>query len=835
MTKQTQKRSGAWQWVIGLMVILLAQVAGAAAGDLAYPFDMVGSIEAIPGESGDLLVCFVDRDGPPLSCPDIVGPWSQTAIREAICDYVVPGASIAQEFDGVLAGLTVVTLPEGTSTIDALLKFLVCEDVAYAELNYQYQSCASSRGAVGSLSEGGGAFVTIQPEEGDEIDLDVAIGAIEAAVADGARVIYMPWVGFDYSLSLQKSIEAAGEQGVLFVVSAGNDSLDVDENPVYPVSYNVYNVITVLTTDAEGELASSSNYGRESVDVGSSDGAEVASAAALLFSQHPSLSPVQVKHALTQSADSSLSGLTLSGGSVDVAAAVAAVPSGQAGRILNTRDDPNDPDSFYTSIQAAIDDANDGDIIILETFDAQNAVYHERIDFQGKAITLRSGSVMDPDDDTVSPDTTYIVGDSGGSVVTFANGEGRDSVLIGLTIGWGVADSGGGIRIKNASPTIVNCIISDNQAEEFGGGIDCYGGDPEIVGCTIRGNETINTTGIGAGVNLEDCTATLTDCVIRDNSSVDIGGGVACYNATATLLNCFIINNSAVNGYGQVALDSSAATIVNCTIVTDDGLPADGGVWCFQPVETTITNSLIRGNGLNLHNCSATYSALEQVDPGSSNVSADPLLTEGPLGMYYLTQAAAGQLATSPCVDAGDPAIDSMWAAHLNGLTTRTDGQVDAGTVDIGAHYVPTEPVMFPLTLNVFTSGGDDGEVGGAVDPNGGLFREFEIVQLQSLPADGFRLARWFSTQIPLESNEPNLTLEIANRSSCSSFSRKLRSIRLRRQSSAAMVRLRRTIVAVRSIPTAPWSNSWLSPRMATSLTSGLVPTTTVPGPTPTP
>jgi hypothetical protein len=64
---------------------------------------------------------------------------------------------------------------------------------------------------------------------------------------------------------------------------------------------------------------------------------------------------------------------------------------------------------------------------------------------------VRSGDALKPTDPNIYPDTTLILGLSGeGSVVTFANGEGRDSVLRGFTIGWGVATYGGGIRIEDA-------------------------------------------------------------------------------------------------------------------------------------------------------------------------------------------------------------------------------------------------------------------------------------------------------------------------------------------------------------------------------------------------
>jgi hypothetical protein len=60
----------------------------------------------------------------------------------------------------------------------------------------------------------------------------------------------------------------------------------------------------------------------------------------------------------------------------------------------------------------------------------------------------------------------------------------------------------------------------------------------------------------------------------------------------------------------------------------------------------------------------------------------------GPLGDYYLSQTAAGQAQTSPCVDYGFTLAESL---ALHTFTTRTDTIYDSDTVDLGYHY-PTQP-----------------------------------------------------------------------------------------------------------------------------------------------
>ncbi len=95
-----------------------------------------------------------------------------------------------------------------------------------------------------------------------------AIAAIEYAADMGARVINASWGSYYDSPGMREAIEYAGSRGALFVASAGNDGLDVDSHPHYPSGYDLPNVIAVASTDHNDELASSSNHGFVSVDLG---------------------------------------------------------------------------------------------------------------------------------------------------------------------------------------------------------------------------------------------------------------------------------------------------------------------------------------------------------------------------------------------------------------------------------------------------------------------------------------------------------------------------------------------------------------------------------------
>jgi len=95
------------------------------------------------------------------------------------------------------------------------------------------------------------------------------IAGIEYAVANGAHIINASLGGTGYSQAMKDAIEAAGDAGILFVAAAGNDGTNNDGGiHHYPSDFNLANIISVAATDPNDALASFSNYGSTSVDVG---------------------------------------------------------------------------------------------------------------------------------------------------------------------------------------------------------------------------------------------------------------------------------------------------------------------------------------------------------------------------------------------------------------------------------------------------------------------------------------------------------------------------------------------------------------------------------------
>jgi len=106
--------------------------------------------------------------------------------------------------------------------------------------------------------------------------LSSEIAAINYAGAHGARVANMSLGRAGASDPGELAAFAANPQ-VLFVISAGNDAVDNDRVPHYPCDYDpstsgvagaVDNVVCVAALDQAGNLASFSDWGARSVDVG---------------------------------------------------------------------------------------------------------------------------------------------------------------------------------------------------------------------------------------------------------------------------------------------------------------------------------------------------------------------------------------------------------------------------------------------------------------------------------------------------------------------------------------------------------------------------------------
>jgi hypothetical protein len=181
--------------------------------------------------------------------------------------------------------------------------------------------------------------------------IDDAVAAIYFAVNHGAKVINASWGGNDYSQSLNDAISFAGQNGVVFVTAAGNDSANNDQVPNYPADDRLSNTISVAAIDENGNLASFSNYGPTTVDI-AAPGVDIRSTipggfatysgtsmatpfvtgvVALVAGLHPDYNAAQLVRQVVGTAKPlpGLSGKVVSGGMVNAYNALTAQPSAE--------------------------------------------------------------------------------------------------------------------------------------------------------------------------------------------------------------------------------------------------------------------------------------------------------------------------------------------------------------------------------------------------------------------------------------------------------------------------------------------------------------------------
>jgi subtilisin family serine protease len=75
------------------------------------------------------------------------------------------------------------------------------------------------------------------------------------------------FAGAGEDITLRTAIEEAGFANIIFCAAADNNSTDIDDNPDYPASYDLPNMIVVAASDQTDNLASFSNYGANSVHI----------------------------------------------------------------------------------------------------------------------------------------------------------------------------------------------------------------------------------------------------------------------------------------------------------------------------------------------------------------------------------------------------------------------------------------------------------------------------------------------------------------------------------------------------------------------------------------
>ncbi|NQT64419.1 MAG: right-handed parallel beta-helix repeat-containing protein [Candidatus Marinimicrobia bacterium] len=181
-----------------------------------------------------------------------------------------------------------------------------------------------------------------------------------------------------------------------------------------------------------------------------------------------------------------------------------------------------DSSGHYVQIQEAIDISDHGDTVLVSP-----GVYYENINFNGKNVCLASQYLITEDESYIN--NTILDGNDSGRVVDISNYETRDAKLIGFTIQHGsipyLDDGlyvyGAGININDASPSILSCVIKNNNAlfSSGGAGIAVLGtAEPYFSGLSIHDNWASRYGGgIAIGINSQPVFDGIEKCSIYNN------------------------------------------------------------------------------------------------------------------------------------------------------------------------------------------------------------------------------------------------------------------------------------------------------------------------------
>ena len=177
----------------------------------------------------------------------------------------------------------------------------------------------------------------------------------------------------------------------------------------------------------------------------------------------------------------------------------------------------------YSSIQAAIDAATDGDVIQLFAGPYEEGA---QIDMRGKAITLKGLP-------TIGVAATTIMGQNSHRILACRSGETNATIIQDLRFSGGLGDGsgGGGLLIQGASPTIINCTFESNKIGEFqsGGGVLVDGGSPHFIfpvfneNGPVKEGQTMSINGGGMAILTGHVTM---DCPSFTNNHAHYGGGL---------------------------------------------------------------------------------------------------------------------------------------------------------------------------------------------------------------------------------------------------------------------------------------------------------------------
>jgi uncharacterized repeat protein (TIGR01451 family) len=400
---------------------------------------------------------------------------------------------------------------------------------------------------------------------------------------------------------------------------------------------------------------------------------------------------------------------------------------------------------LYSSIQAAVDAADEGDVIKVATGiytdvsvrprnDVTTASVVTQVVYISKTVTIQGGYAIT--DWTVPYPITQ-------STTVDAQGQGRalyitgdiSPTIEGLRItggnaaglgGWpGGGDTSGGVYIFASTAKLSHSLVFSNVAE-WGSGVALISSAAKLDHNAI----TSNTASIwGGGLVLLYSAATLSYNTVSGNITNGEGGGLVLDVSLAQLNGNIVTSNTAHRG-GGLSIFSDA--ILTNNVIADNQTDAEGGglfILSASPhlIHTTIAHNSSHGvyvtnDAIHASNVAMTDTILVSHSVGVVAPFGDLVTVNGVLWFANAVNAGGNVVTTHEIT--GNPAFAAD-GYHLTTTSAAIDQGVDAGvTTDIDGQPRPIglapdlgADEFEPATRYVATSGVDTGDCSNNISP----------------------------------------------------------------------------------------------------------------------
>ncbi len=254
-----------------------------------------------------------------------------------------------------------------------------------------------------------------------------------------------------------------------------------------------------------------------------------------------------------------------------------------------------------------------------------------------------------------------VADDHGGAVSVWndSNGTVTDCDFNGNEAGKG---GGGLIWSLCVSGLLDDCRFYDNTAD-YGGGLYCFVASPSVIGCEFSSNNAVpGTWGDGGGFYCETfVSSTFENCTFFENSAVAGGGAYIDIDCDPEFINCtFYRNTASAIGGGFCTWDTGHPMLTGCIIASS---LSGGSFYCGnETVGATLNCCNVFGNaGGDWIGCIASQL-------GEDNFSADPLFClTPPFSMFPQTG--------SPCLPGNHPNGEDCRLIGALGEDANCDGQ----------------------------------------------------------------------------------------------------------------------------------------------------------------